>query len=109
LLNGSLLRLRDDSLLLCRSGIARRGHDGLCAGYAWRCGDVGRRRRWGRRHDQLDLVGGSQVDDGWFRNPSGRGIDRPFGAPGRSRSAGVGRGVLLSLAVWRGPGSRNDR
>jgi hypothetical protein len=109
LLNGSLLRLRDDSLLLCRTGIARRGHDRLCAGYAWRRGDVRRRRRWSRGRDQLGLVGGPHVDDGRFRDPSGRCIGGPFGAPGRSRRASVGRGVLPWIGFWRGPGGRNDR
>jgi hypothetical protein len=34
LLNGSLLRLRNDLLLHGITGIARRGHEGLRAGYA---------------------------------------------------------------------------
>ena len=59
LLYGSLLRRRDDSLPLCITVFARRGHDGLCAGHAWRCGGVRRWRRRSRGHDQLGLVGGS--------------------------------------------------
>ena len=109
LLNGSLLRLRDDSLLHCITGIARRGHDGLRAGYAWRCGDVRRWRRWGGGHDQLGLVGGLHVDDGRFRDLSGRRVGGPFGARERFRSVRIGRGVLLWLGFCRGPGRGNDR
>jgi hypothetical protein len=109
LLNGSLLRLRDDSLLHCITGIATRGHDGLRAGYAWRCGDVRRWRRWSRGHDQLGLVGGLHVDDGRFRDLSGRRVGGPFGARGRFRSVRIGRGVLLWLGFCRGPGRGNDR
>ena len=79
------------------------------AGYAWRCGDVRRWRRWGGGHDQLGLVGGLHVDDGRFRDRSGRRVGGPFGARGRFRSVRIGRGVLLWLGFCRGPGRGNDR
>jgi hypothetical protein len=108
LLNDSLLLLRDDSLLHCM-GIARRGHDGLRAGYAWRCGDVRPWRRWSRGHDQLGLAGRLHVHHGRFRDLSGRRVGRPFGTRRRFRSVRIGRGVLLWLGFCRGPGRGNDR
>jgi hypothetical protein len=97
LLNGSLLRLRIASLLQRITGIVRRGHAGLRAGYAGRCCGVGRWRPCGGGRDQFDLVDGLQVGDGRFNDLSERRVGGPFGARERSRSVHTGRGALLWL------------
>ncbi|MCZ7564784.1 MAG: hypothetical protein M5U08_14190 [Burkholderiales bacterium] len=64
-LNGSLLRLRDGSLLHSITGIARRGRNGLCAGYARRSGDARRwRRRSGGTTNSAALVGSTSMTGG---------------------------------------------
>ena len=95
--NGSLPRLRFDSLLRGVAGISRRRHHGLRTRGAWRCGDDGRWHRWSGRHGQRGLVGPLHGDHVRRRDRCGRRVTGPFGAQRRFRRSRT-RSRRLALA-----------
>jgi hypothetical protein len=93
--NGSLPRLRVDSLLRNIAGSSSRQRDGLRAGSAWCCRDDRRLRRWRGGHDQRHPVGRLDVGDDRLGYLSGRRVIGPIGARWRFRRVRTGRGVSL--------------
>ena len=95
--NGSISRLRVDSLLRSLAGISRRRHHRLRTRGAGGCGDHGRGRRCRGRHDPRGLVGLRHGDHFRCGGRCGWRVIGSFGARKRVRSSRIGRDVALWL------------